>query len=250
LNIQISSITPTFFWDRRDDVVTPHRGFFTSASIEYAFPVISADANFVKEFVQGAWYVPVSARSTFVLSARAGLIQAAGRDIPGINPVPLSERFTAGGDTSHRAYPLDLLGTLCNDAGGQILMEDPDCRVVTIIDPVTGLPREAIVGATLYDLDSRPDRFRLAPIGGNGMFLMNAEYRFPIFAGVGGALFADAGNIFADDRISFSNLRYGVGAGVRYLSPVGPLRIDVGWPVGRRVYDRKFAYSITLGFPF
>ncbi len=216
LNIQISSITPTFFWDRRDDIVNPHRGFFTSASIEYAFKFISADAQFTKEFVQGAWYLPVSARNTIVLSARAGLIQPRGRSLTGSNLVPLSERFTAGGDTSHRAYPLDLLGTLCNDSGGAVLREDPDCRVVTITDPVTGLPRQVIVGSTLYDLDSDPNEFRLAPLGGNGMIVMNAEYRFPIFSSVGGALFADAGNIFADNTIHFGNLRYGIGAGIRY----------------------------------
>src|SRR6201999_1221136 len=38
-NIKIASLTPTFFWDRRDDAINPHRGFFTSASVEYAFPL-------------------------------------------------------------------------------------------------------------------------------------------------------------------------------------------------------------------
>jgi outer membrane protein assembly factor BamA len=243
LDIQISSITPTFFWDKRDDIVDPHRGFFTSASVEYAFKLFSADARFTKEFVQGAWYLPVSQRSVFVMSARVGLIQSRGSTF-GLNSVPLSERFMGGGDTSHRAYPLDLLGTLCTDSGNGDFLDDPKCRVVTIGD------RQAVIGATLYDLDNRPGKFRLAPIGGNSMFVMNVEYRFPIFASVGGAVFVDAGNVFAADTIRFGDLRYGVGGGVRYLSPVGPLRLDVGMPLSRRVYDRAFVYSVTLGFPF
>ena len=38
-NVAISSLTPTFFWDKRDDSINPHRGFFTTASVEYAFPL-------------------------------------------------------------------------------------------------------------------------------------------------------------------------------------------------------------------
>ena len=61
---------------------------------------------------------------------------------------------------------------------------------------------------------------------------MNVEYRFPIFGDtVGGAVFADIGNVFAGSQIDFDNLRYGAGFGMRYLSPVGPLRIDIAAPL-------------------
>jgi outer membrane protein insertion porin family len=228
LNIQISSFTPTFFWDKRDDVIDPHRGFFTSASVEYAFPLFSAKANFTKQFVQGAWYIPVTERSVVALSSRIGLIQPIGDSI-----VPLSERFTAGGDTSHRAYPLDLLGTLCGDrVGKEAPIPPPGCE------------------ATLADIDEREGVLRLAPLGGNSMFIANAEYRFPIFSSLGGAVFADIGNVFASSTIDFGDLRYGAGAGLRYLSPVGPLRFDVGVPLNKRDYDRSFSWFITLGYAF
>jgi len=206
LNIKISSVSPTFFWDRRDDTIDPHRGFFTSASVEYAFRALRAEANFLKEFAQGAWYIGFTPRTTLVLSARAGLIQTFGQ-----TTVPLSERFTAGGDTSHRAFPLDLLGTTCQDPS-----EPKDC-----------LPTLALVGAK---------KDVVAPIGGNGLLLMNAEYRFPIFASVGGALFTDIGNVYRG-RIQFNDLRYGVGTGVRYLSPVGPIRMDFAKTLTKESYD-------------
>ena len=237
-NIRISSLTPTFFWDKRDDPLDPHRGFFTSASVQYAFKALNADARFLKEFTQASWYLPVTQRSVFAISGRVGLIQPLGQ------PVPLSERFTAGGESSHRAYPLDLLGTTCLDA------DKRNCR------------------ATLILLEDG----KIAPIGGNGLFVANAEYRFPIFSSVGGAIFADAGNVFADTAISLGDLKYGVGTGVRYLSPVGPVRFDVGWKLkrqpngcenqivlpdlsrvcgpGKQTFEKPFAWFITLGYAF
>lgn len=224
-NVKISSVTPTFYWDRRDDALDPHRGFFTTASVEYAFRALAAEANFLKEFTQGSWYWPVSQRSVFAVSGRLGLIQEIGL-------VPLSERFTAGGDSSHRAYALDLLGSTCLDP------RDTDCQPTLI----------------------RLDDGTIAPIGGKSLIVANVEYRFPIFSSVGGAVFADAGNVFADTAIRFDDLRYGVGTGLRYLSPVGPLRFDVGYKLKRQIIgfdetgqpirEQPFAYFITLGYAF
>ncbi|HEV2720638.1 MAG TPA: POTRA domain-containing protein, partial [Thermoanaerobaculia bacterium] len=231
-NVKISSITPTFFWDRRDDLLDPHRGFLTSASIEYAFRAFAADAHFAKEFTQASWYLPVSTRSVFAVSGRFGFIQDFG--VAGASGVPLSERFTAGGDSSQRAFSTDLLGATCADPrdGGA------DC---------------------LPTLKQLPDG-RIAPLGGRGLFLFNSEYRFPILGAFGGAAFVDAGNVYDESKIRFNNIRYGVGAGLRYLSPVGPVRFDIGYKLHRHilyfgedgtpVYERPFAYFITLGFAF
>jgi len=231
LNIDINSISPTFFWDHRDDILDPHRGFFTSASIEYAFPFISAKANFLKEFAQGTYYLPASARTVFAFSGRAGLIQPLGDTT--VDDVPLVERFTAGGETSHRAFPLDLFGTLCQD--DKDFDKNGDCD------------------QTLYQrFDFTQGKFAgpILPIGGSSLMLLNAEYRFPVFGPVGAAVFVDAGTISRKSAIQFDNLRYGVGVGVRYLSPVGPLRVDVGIPLDRRNYERSWQYFITLGYAF
>jgi outer membrane protein insertion porin family len=241
LNIQISSIQPTFFWDHRDDILDPHRGFFTSASLEYASPVFSADAHFLKEYLQGAWYLPVSARQVFAISGRVGLIQPKGGT--GHNDVPLSERFTAGGEVTHRAFELDLLGTLCADP------KDFD--------------DDGFCAPTLFQrFNKEENRFEgpILPLGGSGLLLLNAEYRFPIAGTFGGAVFADVGNVYATDTIRWEQLRYGVGLGLRYLSPIGPLRFDFGYKLDRRVIgtdsdgnvkrEDPFAWVITFGLPF
>jgi len=229
-NIKISDITPTFFWDRRDDPLDPHRGFLSSASLEYAFRAFAADAHFLKEFAQASWYLPVSTRSVFAVSTRFGFIQDFG-DLAG---VPLSERFTAGGESSERGVKLDLLGSTCRD------------------------PRDGGAGCvpTLAVLPNGD----VAPVGGRGLFLFNSEYRFPIAGPIGAAAFVDAGNVYDESRIQFNKLRYALGAGVRYLSPVGPVRFDVGYNLHRRIlyfqddgtpkYERPFVYFITLGYAF
>jgi outer membrane protein assembly complex protein YaeT len=250
LDIQISSISPTFFWDTRDDIIDPHSGFFTSASIEYAFPLFAADAGFMKEFVQGAYYIPLTERTVIALSGRAGLIQAYAREPIGTDPVtglptggglleiPLSERFTAGGETTHRAFPLDRLGELC--------LAPPD--------PVTGIIEDIQdCQPTLYAPVSKDRKSigQILPIGGSSMLLFNAEYRFPIFGTLGGAVFADVGNVYAGSQIRFDDLRLGAGVGFRYLSPVGPLRLDIAVPFERRWWEKQaIQYFLTLGYAF
>jgi outer membrane protein assembly complex protein YaeT len=227
-NKRISDITPTFFWDHRDDPIDPHRGFFTSASLQYAFPVLQARTHFLKEYAQVSYYLPLTARTVFAVSTRLGLIQGirstgTAECVQNESCIPLTERFTGGGESSHRAFPLDLLGNLCNDP------TRPGCK------------------PTLIQLGENGP---IAPIGGKGIFIANFEYRFPIFASVGGALFTDIGNVFADSAIHFNDLRYGVGGGIRYLSPVGPLRFDVGRKIHPRPYEKSFAYFVTLGYAF
>jgi outer membrane protein insertion porin family len=240
-NVKISSFTPTFFWDRRDDSIDPHRGFFTSASVEYAFPVISATAHFLKEFAQVSYYLPVSQRSVFAVSTRIGLIQPFGKDPINGGPmmVPLSERFTAGGENSHRGFRLDLLGTTCADAKA-----DPqDCRPTLV---------------QLVDENGKPGP--IAALGGSGLFITNIEYRFPIVSSLTGAVFADIGNIYHDSAVRADDLRYGAGAGIRYISPIGPLRFDIGVNPKPRVIgltskgdpqrEDRYLYFITLGHAF
>jgi Outer membrane protein len=160
--------------------------------------------------------------------------------------VPLSERFTAGGDTSHRGFPLDLLGTTC---------ADPRDAELCSVDAAGRLR-----GATLVDIVDDAGKHTIAPIGGRSVFIMNAEYRFPVAGAFGGTVFTDIGNVFDETRIKFGSMRYGVGTGVRYLSPVGPVRFDLGYKLNRRIlrfdddgkaiYEKPIAYFITLGYAF
>ena len=70
------------------------------------------------------------------------------------------------------------------------------------------------------------------PIGGLSMLDGSVEARFPIAGKLGGVAFADFGNVWAEDwAFDLNDLRYAVGPGLRYQTPIGPARIDVGYQV-------------------
>jgi outer membrane protein insertion porin family len=94
------------------------------------------------------------------------------------------------------------------------------------------------------------------PTGGNGLAVVNVELRTPYWKGLGGVGFLDAGNVFrrvAD--ISLTDLRPAAGAGLRYRSPLGPVRIDFGFNLNRNVLpsgvnERGMVFHISLGQAF
>jgi len=80
-------------------------------------------------------------------------------------------------------------------------------------------------------------RFEVSPLsgsglelGGNSMFAASAEVRAALRGNLGGVLFLDSGNVWADSwSINLGDLRYAVGPGLRYQTPIGPIRLDFGW---------------------
>ena len=129
--------------------------------------------------------------------------------------LPASERFFAGGDTTVRGFSLDRLG---------------DVGTIT----AAGFPT-----------------------GGNGEVVLNAELRVSLVGTRAEAVgFIDAGNIFrrASD-LDLTNLRPAAGVGGRYRSPVGPIRVDVGFNLNRKelvpgTLERGYVLHISLGQAF
>lgn len=89
------------------------------------------------------------------------------------------------------------------------------------------------------------------PIGGRGLLLVNLDYRFPIAGPLGGTVFADAGNVWAEWRdVDLSEAKLGLGLGLRYSSPIGPLRVEVGWKLDREPGEPGSAVLISFGNAF
>lgn len=221
-DLQISSLMPHLFLDRRDDPVEPRRGSTTALQLEHAFPFLSAEASFLKLFWQQTQYLDLDRAGVVAASLRLGAIEPLDDDaepdllIPVELPsalVPASERFFAGGRTTHRAYQRDRLG---------------------------------IVGETLFAVDGE-----LLEVGGDALLLLNLDYRFPISGPVGGTLFFDIGNVWADWRdVDLGEAKAGVGIGFRYRSPIGPVRLDVGWKLDPRDDERNPVFFLSFGNPF
>ncbi len=222
---RLLDIIPSFLWDRRNDPVLATRGWSSLAQLQYSIPGLGTDGDFLKLFVQQTQYVDLRRSGTIAVSLRAGGVEPFRRLAPDDPELPedlpnadvfIDERFFAGGATTHRAYGRDDLG---------------------------------IRGRTLIPNLGDPDTF--ASVGGNGLLLFNLEYRFPLFGSLGGTVFYDAGNVWADWRdLDPAGVKQGAGVGLRYLSPIGPLRVDIGWKLDREPGESPYAVSVSFGNPF
>ena len=89
------------------------------------------------------------------------------------------------------------------------------------------------------------------PIGGEFFTVFNIEYTFPIFGELQGAIFTDAGNLLpTSEDIGLNNMRYAIGAGLRYKLPVGPIRLDYGVNPNPRPDEDFGAFHFSFGFAF
>ncbi len=251
--LRVAGFIPTLIHDRSNDPVNPSEGYTSLAQLQYAFPLFDAEADFIKLFLQHTHYVDLDF-AILAASARFGGIEAlaplpegvadpvipSGLDLPS-QEIFLAERFFAGGGSSHRGYRPDELGipfATCLPEGdgaggvgvdgGELAVSD-DCAA-TLFPGAGGELREA---------------------GGNGLALVNLDFRFPLFGTVEGVVFLDFGNVWADWRqIDLSDFRTGTGVELRYLSPVGPLRLGVGVPLDPYPGADDYVFYVSLGSPF
>ena len=104
-----------------------------------------------------------------------------------------------------------------------------------------------------FDYESiSPKDSRGYRVGGTGMMCYNVEYRFPLLKeqGVVGLVFFDAGNVFDSDYDrpwSFSGIKKSAGAGVRWYSPIGPLRLEYGWNLDKTGDESSGRWEFSIG---
>jgi outer membrane protein assembly complex protein YaeT len=88
-------------------------------------------------------------------------------------------------------------------------------------------------------------------LGGQAVAVLNQELRFPIWKSLKGGVFWDAGNVWAlSDQFRLGELRQSVGAGLRYMFPFGPLRVEYAWILGRKEGEPVGRFVFGLGHAF
>jgi len=217
-SIRIGMLSANFVQDRRDNPVNPHRGMYNTASFGLSGKFFGSQRSFGRMLLRNATYYPLGKNWVLARQTQFGVIlpfdPPSGIDAQ--ESVPLPERFYAGGADSLRAFPFNQAGP--RDIGAPLVPGGPS---------------------------SEPTGF---PLGGNALFINNVELRFPFIGqNIQGVLFHDMGNVYSsvsdisfrfhqDNRQDFNYMVHDVGIGIRYRTPVGPIRADFAYSINPPSY--------------
>ncbi|MCK6684461.1 MAG: BamA/TamA family outer membrane protein [Thermoanaerobaculia bacterium] len=212
---KISSVGSSVTFDRRDDAIDPSRGGLLAADVKLAVPILNTDADFFKVYGMATYVHPL------------GKLRLAGA----LRVGTLWNFKACTAETNPQCLPnLEVPVIERFFAGG---------RSTHRAFPLDDL---GIEGETLSEGQG---------IGGNALVLGNVELRVPVFGGLGLTFFADAGNSFLSPRaVRFGDIRYGAGAGLFYMSPVGPVRLEYGFKLDRKPEEDAGAVNFSIGYPF
>jgi len=218
-HVRLSTLFGEFIRDTRDHPLDAHRGLYQTASFGITPTALGSSSDFTRFLGQNAFYLQLRPWLVWANNFRLGLAAPFSN-----SRVPLSETFFSGGPDSLRGFPI-------NGAGPQ--------RPVT----VCGNPTDASTCSLIS-----------VPVGGLMLAIVNSEVRFPIplKTGLGGVVFYDGGNVYKNinARQLVDNYTNSVGFGVRYRTPVGPVRFDFGYNLNAPAGVRPWQYFVTLGQAF
>ncbi len=229
-----SSLGLSIAYDNRDNRLFPTDGVFARIGVDVADPYLLSQNVYTRVTGWFRFYRPLFSGVIFKMNVQGGLVTSRLE-----RGVPLFERFFLGGIFDVRGYRLRTIG--------------PRLLLPSSQDPNAPLVNNGAV------------------IGGNVQFFYNLEVEFPIITAVGirGVLFHDAGNVFNTEQLycrssgggqarevdpctSFlsnpTSLRYSVGFGIRWQSPLGLLRFEWGFPLTRVLStEESSVFEFTIG---
>jgi outer membrane protein insertion porin family len=217
-HVRLSTIAANLTRDTRDNPLDAHKGMLQSIELDFNASKLGSSVNFAKLIGQAAYYRPTFHKIVWANSIRIGLAQPFANSF-----VPLSEAFFTGGGNTLRGFPLDGAGPqrqvqVCSSGSST------DCSYIQV------------------------------PSGGNEQLIINSEARIPvpIKQGLGLVVFYDGGNVFPTVGFHDFTKLYtnSVGLGLRYATPVGPVRIDLGHNLNPVPGVKSTQYFVSIGQAF
>ena len=208
-----SSVRLSAFYDTRNNRLFPTKGQFLSGSIEEASPLIGSTNAFTRYDARYRYYVDLGWGMVLKSNLNWGVITS-----PSPAGVPIFERYFLGGPMSVRGFFRNSLGA-------------------AVATPLNAVPSAPMTSYT---------------VGGTEQMFVNLEFEFPVFQQVGirGVGFVDGGNSFSRDLPygdKFDQFRYAWGFGVRWFSPIGPLRFEWGFPFSPLPNERSSVFEFSIG---
>jgi outer membrane protein insertion porin family len=213
--IRLADVEGSAIHDTRDSPFDPQRGHYFAADLQAYADAIGSEAQFVKAYLQAYTFKSVAKRTVWAQAIRVGA------------------EFTFGRSRSDPA------------SSG---------------DAVSGVPlpeRFYAGGDTTLRAFSRDAAGPLAPngdpLGGEGLFLLNEELRFPVWRRLQGVLFTDIGNVYRtieDYSLSLEAMRECLGAGLRFQTPIGPFRLEYGAHLDRQPGEDFGQFYFSIGQAF
>ncbi|MDQ2773982.1 MAG: BamA/TamA family outer membrane protein [Acidobacteriota bacterium] len=218
--VKIGIFSASYIQDHRDNPADAHRGFWNTLDTGVAGGFFGSDRSFCRALLRNATYTPLGHNLVLARQTQVGAIIpfSIAKIYTSYNDIPLPERFFGGGSVSMRGFG-------DNQAGPRDI----------------GTANESPGTAT-----STPTGF---PIGGDALFFNTVELRFPLLGpNISGVFFEDMGNIysrvsdisFSYHQQSYQDFNYAVqapGFGIRYKTPIGPVRVDFSYALNPPRYQ-------------
>jgi outer membrane protein insertion porin family len=239
--VRVGLLGGSFIQDRRDDPTNSHKGLYNTVDVGVASNIFGSQSSFTRFLGRNSTYHPIGKKLVLARSLTFGWLNPLKRQPANSNAqpgdlfsgaaaeeIPLAERLFSGGGTSMRAFPE-------NQAG----------------------PRDSGTGF---------------PVGGEALLFFNTELRFPLIGdNIGGVLFWDAGNVYTriqdisfsfhqphqvlqvssngtfqpQEVFGFNYMAHAVGFGIRYRTPIGPVRLDLAFSPNSTHFEGCAGYSGT-----
>ncbi len=217
-HVRLSTVSTSFTRDTRNNILNATRGTVASFELDSNFTQLGSSVNFAELTGQLADYHRIPLNIIWANSIRIGLAQPFWK-----SRVPLSQEFFTGGGSTLRGYPLDSAGPqrnvqVCSSGSST------NCSFIQV------------------------------PDGGRELLILNTELRIPlpVKKNLGMVLFYDGGNVFPVVGFSQFTSLYSnnLGTGLRYETPVGPIRVDIGRTLEPIPGINPTQYFISIGQAF
>jgi len=227
-NYLVNTLGFTNTLDMRESPFVTPRGFLINNTLDLASSAFGSDIEFIRGTIRVGYYFPFGPKAL-----TPGVVE----DKPG---TPLQRWF----QQSSIAF-----GARAGIIHSLTVSGPEEAFAIPIDERFFNGGSDTV--RSFGERDLGPHDHRGHPLGGEFFTVFNVEYTFPIFGELQGALFTDAGNLLPTaEEPGLDDMRYAIGAGLRYKLPVGPIRLDYGVNPDPHPDEDFGAFHFSFGFAF